>query len=270
MLRDQALRDRMGAVFEEADVARSYKHRPPYAPALYDRLFELAPRRRQALDLGCGPGMVATRLADHFDEVVALDPSEAMLAEARAADAGRHPNIRWTLGRAESFDGGAGFDLVTAGTSIHWPDHAVLFPRLADWTDTLAVIGNCELAPPCGEEAVVEQQKRWLAIMAERTPQVRRPYDQVAFAAEANRHEAWIDIAGVERLEHVFRQSIADHIDARHSAATWSRAAMGEALAAAFDRDTAAMLAPFASDGAIELRYASTLTWGAPRRTPRG
>ena len=76
-------------------------------------------------------------------------------------------------------------------------------------------------------------------------------------------------IAGRERFEHAHHQSLADYIDGQHSAATWSRAAMGPALAADFDRQLQALLAPFAEGGMIELRYVSTLAWGAPRRTSR-
>src|SRR5271169_2758387 len=130
MLRDQSMRDTVGAIFAEADVARCYHARPPYAPALYERLLTLVTGRRRALDLGCGPGTVAVVLADHFGEVVALDPSEPMLTAGRAADAGRHPNIAWRLDKGETYEDDDGFDLVTAGTSIHWPDHTVLFPKL--------------------------------------------------------------------------------------------------------------------------------------------
>ncbi len=171
------MRDTVGAIFAEEDVARCYYARPPYAPALYQRLLDLAPGRRRALDLGCGPGKVAVVLADHFDEVVALDPSEPMLAEGRAVDEGRHPNIAWTLGKGEAYRDDGGFDLVVAGTSIHWPDHAVLFPKLVRWTPLLAIISQDDPAPaPCGEAAWLDFLQRWLAIrMAEVTPGVRKP-----------------------------------------------------------------------------------------------
>ena len=89
MHRSQHDRDAAGATFAEDDVARSYYARPPYAPALFERLLRIAPGRGRALDLGCGPGKVAMVLADHFTEVVALDPSSAMLELGRTADAGR-------------------------------------------------------------------------------------------------------------------------------------------------------------------------------------
>jgi SAM-dependent methyltransferase len=267
MGRSQTDRDAVGATFAERDVALSYFARPPYAPALYDTLLELTVRRERALDIGCGPGKVATVLADHFKEVVALDPSEPMLEVARKADAGRHPNIVWALDRAETFEDPKGFDLVTAAASIHWPDHAVLFPKLARWTDRVAIIVGDALTFPCGEAAWLAFLRRWLVAMARRTPGLRAEYDPGRFAAEGLRHEAWMDIEGRATFRHLFRQSVDDFVVCQHSRATWSRAAMGELLAAAFDRELDALMRPFAADGVLELEIVSELTWGAPRAT---
>ncbi|HEX5377185.1 MAG TPA: class I SAM-dependent methyltransferase [Phenylobacterium sp.] len=267
--RNQAQRDAAGATFAEADVAGCYGHRAPYAPELYDVLLAKTPGRRRALDLGCGPGKIARVLADHFDEVVALDPSAAMLEAGRAADAGRHANIVWVQATAEAYESAAGFDLVTAGASIHWPDHAVLFPKLAGWGGLLAVMLAEPARMPCDEAGWLEFLTRWLARMAQRTPGVRRPHDPTAFAAEGRRHEAWMDIAGRERFEHRFDQSVEDFIAGQHSRATWSRAAMGPELAAEFDRELDALVRPFATDGVLTLEIVSDLTWGAPRRSPR-
>jgi SAM-dependent methyltransferase len=269
MDRSQEDRDAGGATFAEDDVARSYYARPPYAPALFERLLELTPGRGRALDLGCGPGKVAVVLADHFAEVVALDPSTAMLEIGQASDAGRHRNIVWVRERAETYVGKVDFDLVTAAASIHWPDHAVLFPKLARCAPLLAVIiGDC-LAPPCGEAAWLGFLKPWLARMADVTPRIR-PYDPKMFAAEGLRHEAWMDIGGRETFRHVFRQSVEDFVVCQHSRATWSPATMGGVLAAEFDRDLNALMRPYSADGMLELEIVSELTWGAPRATPRG
>lgn len=269
--RDQAQRDAIGATFAEEDVAACYAQRAPYAPGLYAFLLEITPGRARALDLGCGPGKVARVLADHFAEVVALDPSVAMLEAGQAADDGRHGNITWTLGRGEDHQSAAGYDLVTAGSSIHWPDHAVLFPKLAGWTGIVAIIdGDDAVVKPCGEAAWLDFLKRWLARMAEQTPAARRPYDPVAAKAEATRHEAWMDIAGRERFAFTFPQTVEDFIAGQHSRATWSRAAMGGELAARFDAELDDLMRPFAVDGVLALEMVSHLTWGAPRTVRRG
>ncbi len=269
MFRDQVGRDAAATAFAEADVAACYIARPPYAPALYDVLLARVPRRRQALDLGCGPGKIAVVLAEHFDKVVALDPSPAIIAAGKAADAGCHGNIRWVTQRAEDFRSDEGFDLVTAGTSIAWPEHAVVFPKLAKWTSMLAVVtGDALRNHPCGEEAWVAFLRRWLGRMARRTRGVR-PYDAAAFSAEGRRHEVWLDISGREHFAFTFRQSVEDFITCQHSRATWSRRAMGEALAAEFDAELDSLVRPFATNGALSLDLVSELTWGSPRKTAR-
>lgn len=70
-------------------------------------------RRGRALDFGCGVGRLSIALATHFDEVLGLDISPAMLAEARAnADRAGAGHLRFspsddTLSAAEGR-----FDLV--------------------------------------------------------------------------------------------------------------------------------------------------------------
>ncbi len=251
-------------------MVRCYAFRPPYAPALYDSLLAKVAGRGVALDMGCGTGKIALALADHFRQVVALDPSAAMLAAGRAADAGRHANILWTQSRAEDFRWDGRFDLVTAGTSIHWPEHSQVFPKLAECTRVLAVISGDEpTPPPCGEEAWSAFLTPWLARMANRTPGVRRKYDAAVFASEAKRHEAWMDISGRERFPFTFQQSVADFIESQHSRATWSRTAMGKTLADEFDRDLEQLMHSHVVEGKMEIRMVSELTWGIPRRTPR-
>ncbi|MFD5446425.1 class I SAM-dependent methyltransferase [Streptomyces tendae] len=101
--------------------------RLPYAPGLADLLawvLDLDGRGR-LLDLGCGPGTVALRLAGLFDEVVGVDPDPEMLAEAArgAADLEMADKVRWVRARAEELPAGLGdFTVVTLAQSFHWMD----------------------------------------------------------------------------------------------------------------------------------------------------
>nr|QQZ49590.1 methyltransferase domain-containing protein [Phenylobacterium glaciei] len=89
------------------------------------------PGRERLLDLGCGPGKLTLTLAPHFREVLAVDPSAAMLRLAQHLDAGANPHIAWTEAFAEDVALPANLDLIVAGASIHWMDAPRLFPRLA-------------------------------------------------------------------------------------------------------------------------------------------
>jgi SAM-dependent methyltransferase len=246
------------AAFNDADVAACYRHRPPYAEALYERLLALAPGRRRALDLGCGPGKIAGRLAAHFGEVVAVDPSEPMIAEGRAAHA--QGNIRWVPAAAESADLTGAFDLVTAGTAVHWMDPAILFPRLADLTGLVAIVtGDAPCAAPW-LDAWHDFNVRWVTRLG-------GVWGDAAHQAASSRHEPWIDIAGAETFDFSHSQSLASFIACQHSRATYARTAMGAELTAAFDADAASLLTPWVVDGLLTYDVRSELAWGAPRRT---
>ena len=78
--------------------------RLPYAPGLADTLRDALDLdgTGRLLDVGCGPGVIALRLAHLFDEVVGVDADNDMLLEADrlAAEAGI-VNATWRHLRAE-------------------------------------------------------------------------------------------------------------------------------------------------------------------------
>ena len=250
------------AAFDDLDVARCYAHRPPYVPALYEFLLGLVPRKDCLVDLGCGPGKIAAALAGNFARVVAIDPAIAMIETAKATYS--QPNIRWLHASAEDAALPDNIDLVTAGTSIHWMKHEVLFPRLAGRTPLVAVItGDAPLNPPWldGESDFLT---RWLARLHGRT------FDRPAFIADGRIYEPWLDIAGRHDFTFTFRQSIADYIACQHSRASWPRSKMGAELVLEFDRELEAVLTPFAQGELLSFDLTSELVWGPPRKTVRG
>lgn len=101
--------------------AKTYaRYRRDYSDALYEAIFAQTGdgAGRRALDLGCGPGAVATRLAARGFRVVGADFSAPMLAEASRLLGGRVPLVR---ARAEALPLAAGsVVLVTCGTAFHW------------------------------------------------------------------------------------------------------------------------------------------------------
>src|SRR5438552_5503766 len=100
--------------------------RLPYAPGLADALREALrlDGRGRAIDVGCGPGIIALRIAHLFEEVVGVDPDRGMLAEAERLSLEQAvTNVRWVLARAEELPAGLGtFRVATFGASFHWMD----------------------------------------------------------------------------------------------------------------------------------------------------
>jgi SAM-dependent methyltransferase len=100
--------------------------RIPYAEALASSLasaLDLDGNGR-LLDVGCGPGIIALRLAHLFQAVIGLDPDAGMLEEAqRAAREHRSTNVSWVRQRAEDLPAGLGtFRVITFAQSFHWMD----------------------------------------------------------------------------------------------------------------------------------------------------
>jgi SAM-dependent methyltransferase len=85
--------------------------RLPYAPGLADALADDLglDGRGRLLDVGCGPGTIARRLAPLFEAVVGLDPDPGMLAEAaRLAAAAGIVQATWVRALAEVLPAGLG------------------------------------------------------------------------------------------------------------------------------------------------------------------
>jgi SAM-dependent methyltransferase len=121
-----------------AGAAEYYEQgRLPYAPGLADVIGRdrALDGHGRLLDVGCGPGTVALRLAPLFEMVVGVDPDAEMLARAsRAAARLGIANSSWVCQRAEALPAGLGsFRLVTFAASFHWMDR----PRVASAVATM-------------------------------------------------------------------------------------------------------------------------------------
>jgi SAM-dependent methyltransferase len=125
------------------------RYRPGYPPEVLARVraaFGLDGSGR-LLDLGCGTGEIARALHADFAEVVGLDLSPEMIAEARRqCDRAGISNARWHCLAAEDISDQLGrFRLVTLGNSFHWMRQAEVLDKAYDLLEAgggLVVTGN--------------------------------------------------------------------------------------------------------------------------------
>lgn len=105
--------------------AASYaQFRPRYPARLFAELAARAPSRRLAWDCGTGNGQAALGLAEHFERVLATDPSREQLAQAPA-----HPRVEYRHLVDEPRDLADGsVALVTVAQAVHWFDLERFYP----------------------------------------------------------------------------------------------------------------------------------------------
>jgi len=254
------MNDRLGASFEEREVVDLYPFRPPYPDAVFDKLRELAPGHDAMLDIGCGPGKVSRPLAQSFTQVVAVDPSEHMIALGQSLPDGRAANLHWVRGFAEDVPlDGWRFDLTVAAASIHWMDHGRLFPRLlahaAPGHVFAAVSGDDAFEPPW-EDDWRRFLGKWVMEVTGRTYESGR---QDAIAGDFDGH---VNVAGREFFTAPHSQSIEDFIRCQHSRDTWAYSKLGSRTVA-FDAELAEILAPHAVAGQLSFTVRTLVSWGS-------
>ncbi len=101
--------------------------RPDYAPALIQAVATLCglDGTGELLDLGCGPGQLATAFRPFVARALGMDPEPEMLALAEARAKAGGVDITFRPGAAHDLAPGMGpFRLVTIGRAFHWMDRA--------------------------------------------------------------------------------------------------------------------------------------------------
>ena len=108
---------------EAVDLMSAGLYEQRFASTWLDKLPDVVKRLEdggRVLDVGCGVGRVGATIARAFPkcEVVGLDQDAASIERARAT-AGSAGLVRFVAASTSTFDGGEGFDLITACDCIH-------------------------------------------------------------------------------------------------------------------------------------------------------
>lgn len=114
--------------FSHQSAAKRYARGRPYLhPEVVSRIkrhLQITEPLQRALDVGCGTGQFTRALTDVASNVVGIDISWEMVAEAQP-----HNSTSYAIAPAERLPfESAAFDLVTSGLAFHWLDRTRFLP----------------------------------------------------------------------------------------------------------------------------------------------
>jgi len=252
--------------YQDRSVVDVYHLRPWYPEETFSLLAELCdPVCRRVLDVGCGTGEIARRLAPRVDHVDALDLSPAMLAKGKDSPGGDAPNLRWIHGEAESAAVDPPYGLVTAASSLHWMVWAIVLPRFAQILTpggVLAIVYEHASGPP--EPYANQLGKLILESLSDRGIAHREPWDLIE---ELQARNLFV-VTGEALTEPVFQeQTVDEFVDSIHARTNFSRERMGAESAADFDSRAKDILLPAYPTGSLRMSVQMKVVWGRPSPT---
>lgn len=128
----------------------------PYEAAKYAATLAALPRPRyaRALDVGCSIGVLTAMLALRCDDLLAIEPAEAALAEARGRNAGS-PHVRFAPLFVPAQWPEGGFDLVVISEVLDYLGEADLAALARRLTASLEAGGDLVLVHWVGKKGPV-------------------------------------------------------------------------------------------------------------------
>lgn len=107
-------------------------HRPQPPTIICDILLQLAQTLRPKLivDMGCGTGLSTRLWPDRAEQIIGIDPSDDMLAQARRQTVAPNVTYRTGLSHATGLPDCCA-DIITCSQSLHWMDPQPTFAEAA-------------------------------------------------------------------------------------------------------------------------------------------
>jgi SAM-dependent methyltransferase len=244
------------AAFADADVARRYHARAPYADAAIERVIQLMDATsRIVLDLGAGTGNVAGAIAPRVERVDAVERSVLMATEGERV-LGTRADVRWIVSPAETAPLDGPYGLATAGASLHWMDWDVVLPRVAAALTERAMLAILDLNDP------LQRRPGPILDAIVRHSAYGGTWRGVDLVAELVARERFLK-SGAASLTQTFRQTVDELIDGLHATSSLATWRIGVERARSFDEEVR-RVAPVDSDGLVTRETVTTLVWGRP------
>jgi ubiquinone/menaquinone biosynthesis C-methylase UbiE len=182
-----------------------------YRPGYPDELFRLLVEKyaldgfSRVLDLGCGTGQITVQIAKHVSEVIAVDPNEEMLNEAKKQFAAQSiKNVRCILGESGNLpqmaDEIGKINLTFIARAFHWMDGEQTLKDLYRITQPGGGVSVIDDSRPSDNQKlpwkkVIDQKvKHWLG-------EERKAGTEGTFSPPAKRFEAILKESAFQNLE---------------------------------------------------------------------
>jgi trans-aconitate methyltransferase len=248
--------------FQDQSVVDVYHLRPYYPEETFSLLAGLCdsdcPR---LLDVGCGTGEIARRIAPRVAHVDAVDLSSAMLTKGKGLPGGQAPNLRWIQGETETVALTPPYGLITAASSLHWMEWSIVLPRFAQMltpNGVLAIVFEHSTIPEPYARAIGNLVGESLTT---RGIPIREPYDLI----DELRQRHLFTVLGEQQTQTTLQeQSIDDFVGSFHARTSFSRERMGAEVAEAFDLRATQILRTAYPEGKLRVSLQMQLVWGRP------
>ena len=252
--------DDYASLFKNRSLAEAYRFRPPYPDELYGILVGLlGDENAKVLEVGSGPGKIARSLVDRVGHVDAVDFSQEMIRVGKSLANGDCPKLRWIHGRVEEVGLNPPYDMITAGSSVHWMEWSIVFPKFAEVLTTggyLVIIDG---------DRPVESLWRDAELSLIRKYSTNRHYEQIDLIQGLVDRGHFELIGDRWTVPVVFSQPVADYVESFHSRQSLSKEQMGAENVKAFDTELTHVLSDFADgEGVIRFNVSTRVTWGKP------
>ena len=244
--------------FKNQQVVDAYRYRPPYPQEVFSILAShIVDEPRTVLDVGSGSGDIARPLTEFVERVDAVDFSQNMIDRGKQLPNGNSPHLHWIFGKVEEAPLTPPYALITAGSSIHWPDWSIAFPRFRSMltpSGSLALIYRRTLPMPWDAEVRKLQ-----------TQFSDRPGHRGSNAVQELETRGYFQRLGEKETAPIsFEQSLDDFIEGLHSRSSFSRERMGGQKATDLDQQVRAILQQYHPDGVLPFQVVARVTWGKP------
>jgi SAM-dependent methyltransferase len=247
--------------FSDEGVVAAYAYRPAYPDEAIDILAGLARSSARVVDIGCGTGGIARRLAPRVSRLDAIDASAAMIRRGQGSANGSHPNLHWICARVEDWQATTTYDLAVAAGSLHWMQWSIVLPKLAQ---ALEPHGLLAILPDGGASPVrVPWQASLTSLIVEYS--AMRNWVPVDLVSEITSRGLFCQTRRFATAPVTVSQSVDEYVEGLHSTAGLARAKMAPHAAAEFDRHVRGLVEPY-QDGASRLTFevTTTLVCGRP------